>query len=124
MLAKAKKNNKEKGITGCIVYCNEQFIQLIAGPADAIEVLYSTIKNDDRHYNVTTLLEKKSNTTLWDDWSMAFYNFSGGPEVNKHSRILMEAFFERVDNTKRSSEVYKTLRQEISNLLNQEFGPI
>uniref|UniRef100_UPI0035596A52 BLUF domain-containing protein n=1 Tax=Winogradskyella sp. TaxID=1883156 RepID=UPI0035596A52 len=55
MLMRAKQKNKKNNITGCIVYANDKFIQLIQGPKDAILKLYDEIKADDRHFDVVTL---------------------------------------------------------------------
>jgi hypothetical protein len=117
MLLKAKQSNKVQEITGCIVYHNMQFIQLIEGDKDHIESLYSSIQADKRHYEVQTLLAKPSKQSLWTDWSMAFYNFSDQNDQTKYKRLLLETSFDNANEKEKNSEVLFTLRKYTSILL-------
>ncbi|WP_081997639.1 BLUF domain-containing protein [Wocania ichthyoenteri] len=117
MLLKAKQHNKMQGITGCIIYSNNQFIQIIEGNKDVILDLYTKIKADDRHFDVTTLIEEPSKEMLWDDWSMAFYDFSGTAEQNNYSRMLLETYFENANSKNKSSEVFLTLKKNVIKLI-------
>ncbi len=120
MLLKAKQHNKKQGITGCIIYSNNQFIQIIEGAKEAILNLYDSIKADNRHFDVTTLIETPSKDMLWDDWSMAFYNFSGTAEQNNYSRMLLETYFENANLKSKSSEVFLTLKKSILKLISNK----
>ena len=120
MLLKAKKHNKSQNITGCIVYSDHQFIQIIEGREQPIKELYASIKNDERHFDVTTLIETKTKETLWDDWSMAFYNFAGSSDQNKHSRILLESYFDRANENQSNSEVLRVLKSNVLELLSDK----
>lgn len=116
MLQKAKYFNKVKKITGLIIYHKSQFIQLIEGDKDAIESLYSSIQADKRHYDVETLLSKSSNQSLWNEWSMAFYDFSDPVDQNNYLRLLLESSFENANKKEKNSPVLSTLRENISML--------
>lgn len=118
MLIKAKQFNKNHNITGCIVYNADEFIQIIEGDKSEISQLYSKIKNDDRHHDVTTLIETESDTMLWDKWSMAFYKFSNDTTSNNHNRLLLESYFSKVGGHQRASQVFTVLRDNILDLLN------
>ena len=120
MLLKAKQKNKKLKITGCIVYANYKFIQLIQGPKQAIIDLYQDIKNDDRHYSVMTLLEKSSKEKLWSDWSMAMLNFSGNSKQIMSSRILLETYFETANKKEKDSDAFKIFRSNVLHLLNEK----
>ena len=116
MLQKAKYFNKVKKITGLIIYHKSQFIQLIEGDKDAINSLYSSIQADKRHYDVETLLSKSSNQSLWNEWSMAFYDFSDPVDQNNYLRLLLESSFENANKKEKNSPVLSTLRENISML--------
>ena len=49
MLLKAKRFNKANDITGCIMYFNDQFIQILEGEKSVITALYTIIEKDSRH---------------------------------------------------------------------------
>ncbi|NNE31742.1 MAG: BLUF domain-containing protein [Winogradskyella sp.] len=119
MLMKAKRKNKRLRVTGCIVYANDKFIQLIQGPKDAIIDLYSAIKADKRHFSVTTLLEGGSQEKLWKDWSMAMLNFSGSSKQIMSSRILLESYFETANKAEKDSDAFKIFKENVTNLLTE-----
>lgn len=72
LLIVANNNNKKTGITGCLVYANNKFIQLLEGERDAVINLFELIKRDSRHTNVTVTVEMTVNQKLFPDWGMAF----------------------------------------------------
>ena len=117
MLQGAKVFNREHNITGIIVYYDTYFIQLIEGNKEIIESLYKNIKSDKRHYNVDTILCKESKKSLWNTWSMAFYDLSVESEQTNYLKVLLESSFENVSKTQKNSEVLNTLRQQVFNLL-------
>ena len=119
MLMKAKQKNKKINVTGCIVYANNKFIQLIQGPKKAIIDLYEEIKADQRHYNVTTLLEQATDHKIWSDWSMAMLDFSGDANNVINSRVLLESYLGNVAQNEKDSETYKVFRASVNNLLNE-----
>ncbi|MTE27524.1 BLUF domain-containing protein [Winogradskyella ouciana] len=118
MLMKAKRKNKRLKITGCIVYADNKFIQLIQGPKDAIIDLYKEIKADKRHFKVTTLLEQSTEQKIWSDWSMAMLDFSGNVKQVMNSRILLESYLENVTPKEKESDSYKVFRASVNDLLN------
>ncbi|MBO6879639.1 BLUF domain-containing protein [Winogradskyella sp.] len=118
MLMKAKRKNKRLKITGCIVYADNKFIQLIQGPKDAIIDLYKEIKADKRHFKVTTLLEQSTEQKIWSDWSMAMLDFSGNAKQVMNSRILLESYLENVTPKEKESDSYKVFRASVNDLLN------
>ncbi|WP_412560429.1 BLUF domain-containing protein [Winogradskyella sp. MIT101101] len=118
MLMKAKRKNKRLKITGCIVYGDNKFIQLIQGPKDAIIDLYKEIKADKRHFKVTTLLEQSTEQKIWSDWSMAMLDFSGNVKQVMNSRILLESYLENVTPKEKESDSYKVFRASVNDLLN------
>ncbi|WP_430468554.1 BLUF domain-containing protein [Winogradskyella ouciana] len=118
MLMKAKRKNKRLKITGCIVYADNKFIQLIQGPKDAIIDLYKEIKADKRHFKVITLLEQSTEQKIWSDWSMAMLDFSGNVKQVMNSRILLESYLENVTPKEKESDSYKVFRASVNDLLN------
>ncbi len=116
MLNRSKRRNKKHGVTGCIFYHNNHFIQLIEGEENEIHQLYDNIKEDDRHSQVELLLEKKSNERSMLDWSMAYYDLSGKLAEQGHRRLLLESLF--VENlTNSNQDVVEFLKSEITKLI-------
>jgi hypothetical protein len=62
--------NASLNVTGVLSCEGNRFCQIIEGPANAIEVLWSSIKKDPRHSNIFTLGAKKIKQRAFANWSM------------------------------------------------------
>ncbi|MGD9602828.1 MAG: BLUF domain-containing protein [Gammaproteobacteria bacterium] len=49
LLAKARANNLALGLTGLLVYSNGTFMQVVEGPAEAVDGMFRRIAGDPRH---------------------------------------------------------------------------
>ena len=74
MLSKARERNFKQNITGCLLYHENGFLQLLEGERKDVLSLYEKISEDNRHHTVELILEEKQNDRLFKDWSMAFLN--------------------------------------------------
>lgn len=72
LLIKANKYNTSHGITGCLIYANDNFVQLLEGERSIVLDLFNKIKQDPRHTNVIVTVEMSVNSKLFPDWGMAF----------------------------------------------------
>ena len=75
MLSRAKEYNKEHGITGCLLYHNNQFLQLLEGEEDQVLNLFQKILLDKRHHDVLLIESEQSKERLFADWGMAFHDY-------------------------------------------------
>ena len=75
IIASSKKNNPEQDVTGCLLSGSNSFLQLLEGPTDVIDTLYSKISRDNRHENVVTLCDEKIDEQLFLSWSMKLAPF-------------------------------------------------
>lgn len=72
ILEVARNFNAQHKITGCLVYHNHQFVQIIEGRKQTIQTLYTKIKSDNRHSNIQLLYEGTKAHRTFENWSMAF----------------------------------------------------
>lgn len=75
MLSKAKEYNAEHHITGCLLYHNKQFLQLLEGDENEVLKLFQKISMDDRHHNVQLIENEYANERMFNKWSMAFHDY-------------------------------------------------
>ena len=75
IIASSQKNNPEEGVTGCLLSGSNSFLQILEGPAESINTLYSRISRDNRHKNVITLCDEKIDERLFLSWSMKLAPF-------------------------------------------------
>ncbi len=77
ILAAARKNNVQKGITGALIFSDHYFAQVLEGPRDELEAIFEKIECDPRHSNVTVIHFKPIKARSFSDWSMAFAEVPG-----------------------------------------------
>ena len=70
ILSAARRNNPRWGITGALICRHDIYLQLIEGPAGAIDALYATICADDRNTDVRLLLSEDMGERLFPNWAM------------------------------------------------------
>ena len=102
IIAHSKKNNPEEDVTGCLLSGSNSFLQLLEGPTEFIDTLYSKISRDNRHENVITLCDEKINERLFLSWSMKLApfenmewsneNFNSGNFLNITSEEALNMF--------------------------------
>lgn len=71
ILEQARLFNPTHGITGLLTVCKDEYLQLLDGPADAIEALLARIQSDSRHHAVEVLARHDTQAPLFAHWSMA-----------------------------------------------------
>lgn len=74
LLEKSRVKNKEKDITGILLYSNRTFIQVLEGDNANVKELYDVIIKDERHENCTLIQEVEIDEKSFGNWSMGFRN--------------------------------------------------
>jgi hypothetical protein len=72
LLAGARANNTELGLTGILLYDDGSFLQMLEGEREPLIALYARILLDPRHTAVTKLLEREIGEREFGDWKMGF----------------------------------------------------
>lgn len=72
IIKQSRKFNNEVGITGCLLYHKQEFIQILEGKKETITSLFTKIKADDRHHDVILLHEGEKEQRAFHRWSMAY----------------------------------------------------
>ncbi|WP_373519005.1 BLUF domain-containing protein [Pricia sp.] len=78
ILVTSRARNAKSGITGCLVYYNRRFIQILEGNQRTIQELYQKIENDDRHVQVRIIAENAVEKRTFPDWGMAYFPIDEG----------------------------------------------
>ena len=70
LLTQARAFNRERGITGLLVYRNREFMQLLEGERDEVLALYRHIENDPRHRQVHRIWDGPIAARSCQHWAM------------------------------------------------------
>jgi hypothetical protein len=98
ILKKSRETNSKKNITGCLLFYDKVFLQLLEGEKEVVQELYEKIKKDERHSEVTLLIEQEVTERMFPAWSMAFHE-----SINKESDI--NQFIKNIDFFSKNSDL-------------------
>jgi hypothetical protein len=74
ILNKARENNTKLGITGMLLYHENNFLQVLEGEAEEVENLYQKILLDPRHTQISAIIKRPIVKREFGDWKMGFVN--------------------------------------------------
>ena len=83
LLLGARAFNGSQGITGCLVYQNGYFMQMLEGRKEAIFALMEKVRGDPRHHGVRVVIEGQARRRVYVDWSMALRDLTAGEDESE-----------------------------------------
>lgn len=84
ILKTSREHNYSNAITGCLLYFNHEFIQVLEGERKVVEQLFSRIEKDKRHSSVILLAAGEKEKRIFDNWSMAFYGINSVADIGEY----------------------------------------
>ena len=98
ILATARRRNPSMGVTGALLFNQNRFAQVLEGPQEAIQDLFTRIQLDERHSEVHLLAFEEVTERTFASWSMAFVG-EDSEAARRFSEIGGDADFlvERLD---------------------------
>ncbi|MFO7758469.1 MAG: BLUF domain-containing protein [Roseovarius sp.] len=70
LLLDSRRANQRDNITGALIARHDLYLQLLEGPQRQVEAVYHRILDDDRHVDITKLVEREIETRLFPGWAM------------------------------------------------------
>lgn len=87
LLESARAFNQQNGITGILLYDNQQFGQIIEGERANIIKVWKRIQEDKRHHRIELLEIREISERSFPDWLLRFY---GGETLTRDYPALAE----------------------------------
>ncbi len=87
LLESARAFNQTNGITGILLYDNQQFGQVIEGERANVMKVWKRIQEDKRHHRVELLEICETSERSFPDWLLRFY---GGETLTRDYPALAE----------------------------------
>jgi hypothetical protein len=72
ILHSSRQHNAALNISGVLLYSEGTFIQVLEGRDSVIDALYSRIEADQRHKNITKLIDEPITEKSFAQWLMGF----------------------------------------------------
>lgn len=117
ILEVAIKNNKENDLTGCLVFIENTFIQILEGEKQKVEDLYKNLMFDDRHREIKLISQGTTQKRFFSEWGMAYYPFSKkskGSEMELFNRNLDILLDLSQPNTDTEREFWVMVKMKLS----------
>ena len=115
ILETAKEKNFVKNITGCLIYHNGYFVQILEGAKEDVVEIFEEIKNDNRHHTVQLLWDNDVDNRLFEEWNMAFYRPSDiDAKLFVENLLLLSDYSDKSTSSLLSfwAEIGKVLRRD------------
>ncbi|WP_435416445.1 BLUF domain-containing protein [Polaribacter aestuariivivens] len=93
ILENAIENNSSKNITGCLVYHNNRFVQILEGNKSDVVQIFEKIKLDQRHHSVTLLWENDIDRRFFPEWNMAYHQPKNSNLIQFINNLLLLSEF-------------------------------
>ena len=87
LLDSARTFNKNNGITGILLYDNQQFGQVIEGERASVMKAWRRIQDDKRHHRIELLEIREITERSYPNWLLRFY---GGETLTRDYPPLIE----------------------------------
>ena len=72
LLVRARQRNAQSNITGVLFFNGRKFLQLLEGSQEEVDQLFSVIREDARHCQVTVFHTGEIAERAFADWAMAY----------------------------------------------------
>jgi len=112
ILNTARGFNEAHNITGCLLFNNNQFLQLLEGEFNVLMELYERIKKDDRHTGLVLLHMRETDYRVYPNWTMAYQSMAPN-EVKKQVGITEFTEFEPEEESALSKQLFQAVSSNI-----------
>ena len=72
ILTVSRKNNPAVNVSGVLIYCDGNILQVLEGAKEDVYKVYDKIKLDPRHDELIILQSREISARTFEDWSMGF----------------------------------------------------
>ncbi len=113
ILNTARDYNSKNNITGCLLYHNKEFLQILEGEKQVILDLMEKIKKDKRHSNILFLAQENKTERMFSNWSMAFHEFGTNKIEKELFRNNIISFAEITKRPTHVIDLFLTMAKDI-----------
>ena len=114
------KNNAELDVTGCLIYHNKFFLQILEGEKETVLELFDKIKLDHRNHQITLLSTDESQFRIFKEWAMAFCHIDDDKTLIPEEEKIKKELLVISDTTKKPNFTLKVFWYNVKQLLLSE----
>lgn len=117
MLEKARKRNKEKGVTGLIIETRDHFIQILEGEEKHISETFQRIKQNPLHQHLRIVYHKGVSNREFSEWTMGYATDLDAQQISDADHLLND-FATKSDFTEMDGSSLKMLLSGLKSIAN------
>lgn len=107
ILSEARDFNAMFDITGCLLFFNSEFVQILEGDKGSVKRLFEKIKKDRRHTDVMLLNEDEKDERLFEQWNMAYYDLNNNNQQEMERSLFIRNFILAADLTEKPTHAVR-----------------
>ena len=111
------RNNNRSQLTGCLMYNNGFFLQILEGEEEVVRELFERIALDERNHHVTLLATDNVESRIFKEWAMAYYQFRTADQLNEAQQQLKEQLVSLSQTAKKPNFTLKVFWYNVRQLL-------
>ncbi len=92
ILNTARDFNSKNNITGCLLYYNDEFVQILEGDEGMVNHLFSKIEKDKRHTDIILLAKGDKEKRVFYNWSMAYHKLNNDDVQDLGKEVFIDNF--------------------------------
>lgn len=112
ILSTAIVKNAALEISGCLIYHNGYFVQILEGKKELVQSIFNNIERDNRHHNIVLLGESEVEKRTFPDWNMAYHEPS-----DKNVRQFVHNLLTLSELSAKSSDTLRNFWWEVRKVL-------
>ena len=87
ILSVSRRNNEAADVTGLLIAGGNRFLQVLEGPDNGVQEIYSRICRDPRHFAPVILKRELAEQRMFGEWAMGF---QPGGSLNRAATVSDE----------------------------------
>ena len=115
LAADASRRNAAAMLSGSLLYVNDSFVQVLEGPARAVEQTFEAICCDFRHDDVKLIDLVPIKERIFSEWNMAFLGIDSDTKVKTRDDLEEIRFLVGVNAREAVSQMRQLLKADLVN---------
>ena len=114
ILEVSRARNEREGITGVLLFCNNNVVQCLEGSREAVNKTYARIVQDKRHQNPLLVDYRILSTRLFSEWSMGYVPESSVTQPTLLKYSVSQDFEPRLLSGESCLRIFAELTRKVS----------
>ena len=121
ILETARSFNATNNISGCLLYHQNQFIQILEGDALILRDLIARIKTDKRHSFFYPIAEGEKEQRTFPNWTMAYRQFSDDDMKTVNESLFISNFLSFANLAQKPTHTIQSFWERVQRLLTNDY---